>query len=269
MKYGTCIETFRNQEYSNSIAITEQYRPTGYKLRFPLYIVGNNKPQILLSAVENPDIQNADFYAIEIGDCDMFPKSRISNSIYGIGATEVTEFNILQRDAAVKVIIEVTNDDVVNVYTSHNPYAPLVTTTLATKIDVNYISFASKNILWYFYDVNEDAIERLSPNQNEDAKVEPAKHLLFDDSNCTIELKESNADERYATSENEYGKFINLIDIANDTPDNFIARIPFYIRSECTACVLFSSLENPTFRDVGYELSKLTMIHKLGANATS
>lgn len=72
------------------------------------------------------------------------------------------EQNILSQWKPVKIVIEITDAGVIKVFTSHNPFVPLITAKDDVKpISVKYISFASPSRSQFFYDVDEDVIVKL------------------------------------------------------------------------------------------------------------
>lgn len=78
-----------------------------------------------------------------------------------------------------KVVIEVTTDGLVKVFTSHNPWVPLMK-VMSTPIDVKYVSFSSRARIQYFYDVNEEGIIAAPQRiHTHDVSIN-VKHPLFD-----------------------------------------------------------------------------------------
>lgn len=75
----------------------------------------------------------------------------------GVELVRTYEQNILNLWKPTKVVVEVTTDGLIKVFTSHNPWVPLMK-AMSSPIDVKYVSFASPSRVQYFYDVNEEKL---------------------------------------------------------------------------------------------------------------
>lgn len=68
----------------------------------------------------------------------------------------------------------------------------------------------------------------------------------------------------------EYHEFINLNEIDNIHPEEYVLRMPFYMRGKSTACLLLTTQLNPTdVEDSAYEIGNFHFIptlHDIGIN---
>lgn len=260
IQYGKYYESF-SSAYDQFITITDQYRPFGYKLRYPLYISGDNQVQILLSTLSKPGPDD-DVYEITIGR----NLAQIRNRLIGGDVKQVTEMGILSPHKIVKLVIEVTNEGVVSLFSSHNPWVPLLSVKYANPFDVKYISFASHGRAQFFYGVLEDIIQKLpvvSEMVSELETIVHGMHPLLEKFDYPVGLAELFFNKFYnvfvttpLTIINQYTKFVRLNDFIDVWPNNYIARVPFYVRGNHNAHVLFSTTENPTPYDDAYELGE-------------
>lgn len=261
--------------YSTFIPIADQYRSFDYKLRYPLYIAGESHAQILLSAIPDPGPDD-DVYEITIGWLGN-TRAKISNRLNGGEEVKVTELGVLSAEKAIKLIVDVSMEGVVSVYTSHNPWVPLLSASFPTKINVKYISFASYGRVQFFHDVDEVAIQQLPIGHTVATEVEAidhAKHPLLAELDYPIGMAELFFKKFYnkfgttpAPVTDKYVLYLNT-DFVDATPANYIARVPFYIRGNGDAYVLFSATAKPTPYDEAYDLCKLFafQIHSVALN---
>lgn len=94
--------------------------------------------------------------------------TRVSKQIGGDLLARVYEQNLLSVKAPIKVVLEITTDGTMKIWTSHNQYAPLLEWKDPSPVPVKYISFGSKTHVQYFFNVNEEALISTKP-------VEPVK----------------------------------------------------------------------------------------------
>lgn len=134
--------------------IDPKTQPKGYRLRFSVYVHAEKDARILLTSTQTPDAVRDNVYEIRLG-VDGNTKSTISRKINGAFIAQVYEQNILQLGKLVQVVVEVLNDGTINVFTSHNPFVPLISAKDANLLDINYVSFASSCRVLYYYDINE------------------------------------------------------------------------------------------------------------------
>lgn len=263
-RYGKYYELFM-LSYSQFIPIADQYRSFDYKIRYPLYIAGESHAQILLSTVQNPGLDD-DVIEITIGALGN-TLSKITNRINGREVMQASELGLLSPHVPVKMIIDVSKEGVVNVFTSHNPWEPLLSATFPNHFEPKYISFASYGRVEFFYDIDEAAIQQLPTTHDmtmEFDAIDHVKHPLLEKHDYPIGMAELFFKKFYnvfvttpTPIADKYVKFVQLSDFVDVLPDNYIARIPFYVRGNNDAYVLFSSTANPTPYDGAYELCKL------------
>lgn len=111
------------------------------------------------------------------------------NSLHQIGRkintetlVEVWEQNLLSDARPIKVVIEVTTKGEIRVWTSHNPWVPLMTAHDPKLIEINYLGFASSTRGQFFWDVNEKLIIKLPTKTDESETnelLENIKHPLL------------------------------------------------------------------------------------------
>lgn len=258
---GKYYESWSNQ-YINFVQVTDTYRPFGYRLRFPVYISGSQDANILLSSTPNPTLED-DVYEITLGWRGN-SLARISKRINGVTWVQAAEQNILSPNVPVKVICEVSNEGVLKVFTSYNPWAPLLTATDVKPIDIRFVSFSSSNRVQFWHDVNEEAIIGLpapvKPIQIDTDFELVEKHPLLNVLDYPIGLAQLFFQKYYKVYvttpavSNKYVQFIQLSDLTNVYPDGYIVQVPFYIRGSGNAHVLLASKPNPTPFDDAYEL---------------
>lgn len=256
VQFGKYYESFL-LSFLEFIPITEQYRPFGYKLRYPLFIAGDGQAKILLSEFNRLN-DNDDVYEITIDTT----WAKISK---GDEVLRVTESGTLLPFTPVKVIIDVTDEGIVNVFTSHNPWVPLMSYAFKTKFDVKYISFASKGRVQFFHDVDEQSIFGLPIVQELTTDLETIDyvwHSFFEKLDYPIGFADLFFKKFYNVFVStptpiaiNYSKFVPLNDFGVLPSDSYTS-IPFYIRGNGEAHVVFSSTVNPTPYDDAYELCK-------------
>lgn len=251
--------------YSTFIPIADQYRSFDYKLRYPLYIAGESHAQILLSAIPNPGPDD-DVYEITIGSMGN-TLAKISNGLNGGEEIKATELGVLSAEKPIKLIVDVSMEGVVSVFTSHNPWVPLLLATFPTQIDVKYISFASYGRVQFFHDVDEVAIQQLPIDHTvatEADAIDYAKHPLLAKPDYPIGMAELFFKKFYnvfvATPTPVAVKTTKSVELAGfvDSIPSHIARVPFYVRGNGDAHVLFSMTAEPTPFDEAYDLCKLS-----------
>lgn len=142
----------KHYETSKSIVefmpINTKHIQKGYALRMPVYLLGSSEAVISLANVQIPS-PNDKVYKIVIGAKD---NAVSSISIGDDVKTLVHEQRLLSAMEVVKVILEIKNDGWIHVFTSHNPYKPLMSYLDANLIDVKFVSYWSQYHLQVFYD---------------------------------------------------------------------------------------------------------------------
>lgn len=161
----------------------DKWNPTDFPLRFPVYIQGARDARIVLSSVEKPNVLDA-VYEIRIG-AENNALTSISKQIDGEPVAIVYEQNLLSPLKPVKIIIEVTADGVIQLFSSFNPYVPLISWKDPNPLKINFIGFAAGGRVEYFYDVNEEALLNLPLTTGK-----LVKHPLLSILDLTYELKD-------------------------------------------------------------------------------
>lgn len=96
----------------------------------------------------------------------------------GFELKRVYEQNILHPYRLTKVVVEVTTDGSIKVFTSNNPWIPLIT-VIGTPVQVKYISFASTRRVQFFYETDEHALLTVPVKQVSTENLFYMKHPLF------------------------------------------------------------------------------------------
>lgn len=144
--------------YQKYIAIPDNYRPTGYNLRTGFYVQSPRHIRILLSTSQNPATETDFDYEIHIGRDSNTAHTILKN---GEEIARVYEQNILSQWKPVKLVLEATADGLLQVFTSYNPYVPLISVKDPQPIAIKYISFASASRSQFFYETQETVIAKL------------------------------------------------------------------------------------------------------------
>lgn len=93
--------------YANPIEITTKYQPTGYIMRFPLYVQGSHDAYILLSTTPNPSTADENVYEIQIGALGNM--HQITRKINGKVLAKSIEPNVLSQWRPTRLVIEVSS----------------------------------------------------------------------------------------------------------------------------------------------------------------
>lgn len=110
----------------------------------------------------------------------------VTRNINGIELGRVYVQGILSALNPTKLLIEITVDGTIQVYTSNNPFLPLITVKDVLKpIPINYISFASPARALFFYDTDEESIAKIP--------------MKLDDSESTLEMTQLNVKHQLLT----------------------------------------------------------------------
>lgn len=155
VRYGKYFESWSN-DYKNNLPLNPEWKPKGYFLRFPVFVQGPSDARILLSSTDKPSA-NDHVYEIVLG-ADNNTVSYVNGKLGASPLVTVYEQNILSPWKPVKLIIEVSVDGFVRVFTSHNPFVPLLSFVDPTPWPVKHISFSSPTRVQFFYNVNENLV---------------------------------------------------------------------------------------------------------------
>lgn len=271
--------------YTKFIKVEESWlRPSNaqLKLRFPVIVQGSKDARILLSSTQLENALNGNVYEIRVGGDDNSLIS-IGRKINGEIIGQVYEQDILSPFDLTLLIVEISTSGQISIWSSHNPWAPLLTVSDPHSFDVKYISFASLGRVQFFYDFNLDTLKQLVPVVDVEP-IRPPKHPLFTGleypigfSNlCKYFLPRPNIflqihftiffsvcpdfekyTKEYVTSPDkpdQYLHFGKLSDIQISGAEGYYTRIVFYVKGSQSAHILISSVENPTENDDAYEL---------------
>lgn len=106
-------------------------------------------------------------------------ETRIVRKTDNMLLANILEPEVLSSKYLVKVIVEVTTENEILVYTSNNPYSPLLAYRSPNPFKFNFISFASADRVQYFYDVNEDYLVQIKPATVMVTETKPVRHPLM------------------------------------------------------------------------------------------
>lgn len=158
VKNSQYVESWSNNALTSLIKVTGNMQSAGYILRFPFYVRGARDASVLLWPGQG---RGQDFYEIQMGAIGGNLGARILRGEKVLA--EIVEENLLNEWKLNKVIIEVTNDGIINLYTEHNQWAPLLTVVDSNPINVKLITFGSEARAQFFYDVNEKLLSQPLP----------------------------------------------------------------------------------------------------------
>lgn len=135
----------------------------------------------MLSPTQNPDKLKDAVYEIRLG-LNENSLSQIGRKIGSEHMVEVHEQDILSEHKVIKVVIEVTPKGEISVWTSHNPWVPLLSVVDPKLVGINYVGFASGSRVQYFWNVDEKVVVKL-PTITVETEMsdltENIKHPLF------------------------------------------------------------------------------------------
>lgn len=261
VKYSKYFESW-DPTYTHFVKVDDSYKPEGWKVRFPVYVQGWKDARILLTSTQSPDPLKDNVYEIRIGASGN-SLTTISRKMEGAVMKKVYEQNILSPKKVVKLVVEVTQDGHINVYTSYNPWIPLISVFDKTPLDINYVGFASNSRVQFFYDVDETTILSLPVIGAFHSIYEIAdnvKHPLLTGIDYPVGIADlyfkKYAKEYYTIPEqpNTYAHYISLGDIDDIRPQGYLLRLPIYVQGSQMAHILLSNKEEPTEHDNAYEI---------------
>lgn len=150
---------------------------------------------------------------------------------------------------------------VTKIYTSGNPFAPLLSAMLPPMSQFNYLAFAAQQRTQFYYYVDDENLAD-APEVSEETweNLLKVEHPLLAYSDYPIgysELFFKRYMKVYQTSEkqtNKYVQFVKLNDIEGVRPYGYLLRMPFYIQGTENAHILLSPTENPDETDATYEI---------------
>lgn len=259
--------------------IDAKWKPNGFPLRFPIFAHGAGEVRILLSSVEKPNVGDL-VYEIRI-DAVGNALTSISKQIDGEPIVRVYEQNLLSAVKPVKFVVEMTADGIIQVFSSFNPYVPLISWKDPNPLPIKFISLASGEHMQYFYDVNESRLLSGAAKPVVEANV---KHPLLSILDFTYGLKDMRkfsfnfvhfdsktainrrhflflvlkkliyVYETMSSSPNKYTQFVKLADFKDSRPSGYLLRWPFLVQGSVNVHILASSKMNPTEMDDAYEI---------------
>lgn len=249
--------------YTQFVKLEDKWHPQGFRVRFPFYVQGWKDARILLSSTQAPDPMKDNVYEIRIG-AEGNSLNTISRKINGAVMKEVYEQNILSPHKLIMLVIELTDEGRISVYSSHNPYVPLISTFDSSPLDIKYVSFGSNSRVQFFYGVDYKTIlsmPALDKSENLVGNViESVQHPMLTSYDYPVgaaDLYFKKYTKEYVTlsdQPNSYIHFMKLNDLSSIRPEGYFLRFPFFVQGSQMAHVLLSSKEYPNEHDNAYEL---------------
>lgn len=166
------------------LPIDPQNIQTGFRLRMPVYM--RSASEVVITFAKSDGGDEGTVFQINLG------AERNTSSWIGIDGAkkaESNESNILSMLKPIKVIFEIKDDGWVNVFTSHNPFKPLLSYFDVSLADVKYVSYWSRDHLDVWYDSNLSA-EPIEPFKDF-RSIDMAEHPLLTLQDYPVGMSES------------------------------------------------------------------------------
>lgn len=252
VKNSQYIESWNNDVHKPLVNVTSNMRSAGYILRFPFYVRGPRAAYVRLWPTDNSAVDQ-DYYEIQMGTAGN-SVARILRK--GQVLAEIVEENLLEEWQLIKMVIEVTSSGVINLYTAHNRWAPLLTAVDPNPINIEYISFGSDTRVQFFYDVNEknwfQALPITQREQHEHPLLSAVKIPIgYDNEWLEKYFKVIVPSESESTIPSEQ-RLINLDDLKMVKSDGYKVRMPMFINGSQNARILLASKSSFDISDDAY-----------------
>lgn len=260
--------------------IDSQFLQKGYALRMEVYLLASSHAVISLANVAQPTRADK-IYQIVIGE-----KGNTVSSINIGGEPKVVvhEQKLLSNLEAIKVVVEITHDGWINVFTSHNPYTPLMSYLDTNVIDVKYVGYWSPQYLQVFVLKKDFQFEPTKQLDTLPMAIDVVKQPFLTvqdypigfaapcEFNCipyariiiftfALALLKFSVFAKYFKHmqttpkvNNKYVQFEDLSAIENVSTDEYRLRLPFYLRAKANVHIVLSKEEHPTAADDAYEI---------------
>lgn len=179
---GKYIESWNNL-YSDVWPIEDKWKPSGFSLRIPFWVQGSRDAHIILSSEQKPN-RFGKVYEIRIGARDN-SLITVSKQISGEVLHRVYEQNLLSWWKPTKFVLEVTQDGTIQLFSSHNPYAPLLSWKDPEPLPIKFFSLGSLTRVQYVLDVKEETILEVTRHD-----IEKVQHPLLSILDLTLGIKD-------------------------------------------------------------------------------
>lgn len=179
---GKYVESWDNL-YSDVWPIEDKWKQSGFSLRIPFWVQGSRDAHIILSPEQKPS-RFGKVYEIRIGAKDN-SLITVSKQISGDIVHRVYEQNVLSWWKPTKFVLEVTQDGTLQLWSSHNPYAPLLSWKDPEPLPIKFISLGSLTRVQYILDVKEEKVVEVTRHE-----LEKVQHPLLSVLDLTLGIKD-------------------------------------------------------------------------------
>lgn len=164
--------------------------------------------------------------------------------------------NLLNGRVPVKFVLEISTNGLIALYSSHDPFTPLITAQDPTPLPIKYLSFASKNsLVQYYFQCTDDIKDDNAFKQPVPLVELPDRFGDDSDPTITVDPVNANAANKYdlkawkhvQVNENEYQKFIPLKDIVGENYENQVINVPLLIQGGKNAHIALTTTDKPNF----------------------
>jgi len=240
-------------EYKNftELSTLPNAQPTGYLARVPVYILGSRDGHIILSPTNTPNKTTDQVYEILLGGWGN-TRAVLRKKIRNYAFVDVEAKNILSPVRPLKVVIEVSKDGHINVFTDNN-VEPLLSAYDPNPLPVKYISFASFEYanVEYLYNCVSDKSAVLSANSIPKKPAQPSDPSDLQ----TVPIEDLVHKCKYEEHwENDYKTFHALSDF-NTQAEGYQFKVHFYAHGSQDVHVVLSATDKPNLeKDSVYEI---------------
>lgn len=162
--------------------------------------------------------------------------------------------NLLNDKVPVKFVLEITKNGLIALYSSHDPFTPLIVAHDPNPLPIKYLSFASKNSFVQYYIMCTDDIRdtpNVSLNLSVGLPLRFAANLvagiqMFEAGVVTHKLGLQSC-KHVQVQGNEYRSFIPLKDIIGEQNENEIINLPLFIQGDKNAHIALTSTDKPNW----------------------
>lgn len=221
----------------------KEVKPSGFLVRFPVYIEGPNSAHIIL-APSSTVTANDDAYEIIIGGW-LNTRSEIRKRLDGAVLAAAETPNILSLLKKKKFVVEITDEGFINVFSEDNPNYPFITAVDPKPAKIEFVGFKGYEdaVIKYFFDYR--------PQLDTDkllANLLPAKYDL-------VSLKRQCS--AFAAANTEFQQFHSIAELGSNLNDQGVKTFSFYVDGTKDASLVLASSATPDPKtDTVYEICK-------------
>lgn len=249
VKSSQYVESWSNDEPAELVKVTGNMQSAGYPLQFPFYVQGAQNVYVQLWSADT------EHYEIQYGVVDN-SVARIVRQPSGKVLAEIVQENLLDEWQLIKMIVEVSRGGVINLYTAHNVYAPLLTVVDPNPIAIKYITFGADTRAQFVYDVNEKTY--LAAVAVPTVHIEEKEHPLLSAVNAPIFQTNEWLNKTTKVSDTskltDYKQLIKLNDLKMVVPVGYKVQLPLFIDGTQNARILLAANNPIDIDDAAYEI---------------